>query len=316
MERKDRLEFDVEDVKMPEGKAINLNLKTEKGKKTQNRKLVEKPNPPKKAVKKPEKNELDLSSAKTVNHTEEKVVKKPVQQEVKESKVRTSLGSDFKMSKLLFFIVTVYITTLIVSNTIGSKIISVFSLDLAASVIVFPIIYVIADLLTEVYGFKFARFVIWVGFAINLYVVIIYMIVANIPFSSVMNPTDGAAYATVFGSTFRILFASFVSYLAGSYANAKSMSVLKVKLNGEKLWVRTIGSTIIGEAIDTFLFITIAFTGIVGFWALMGLVITQYIIKVIYEICCTPIIYWATERVKESEGIDVYDDNELEFDER
>lgn len=219
----------------------------------------------------------------------------------KTSTTKNKLEANFKMSKLLFMIVTVYIATLVLSNTIGGKIISIGGIELAASVLVFPIIYVIADLLTEVYGYKFARYVIWIGFAINLYVVIIYWAASAIP------GTEQMAYSTVLGSTSRILFASFISYLCGSFANAKSMSILKVKLKGEKLWVRTIGSTLIGEALDTSLFIFIAFIGTMSFSALLSIILFQYIIKVTYEALCTPLIYYATKKVKQVEQIDVFD---------
>ena len=166
---------------------------------------------------------------------------------------------------------------LIISNIVAIKPVSLFEMPfeflgsnlyvVSASVICFPLGYIISDVLTEVYGFRVARGVIWLGFACNLMVVIVIALVGAIPGAVFWG--DQAQYETILGATSWILLGSFVAYLVGEFANAVVMVVLKNRTQGRMLWLRTISSTVVGQGIDSILFYSIAF-GVSGIWGWEG----------------------------------------------
>ena len=202
-------------------------------------------------------------------------------------------------------VVALFITCLITSNIIAVKIIAVFGLVLPAAVLIFPISYIIGDMLTEVYGYSEARRVIWLGFSCNL------IVVAAIWLGKVFPPAtfwDGqAAYERMLGYTPRILAASFLAYLVGEFFNAFVMAKMKIATKGRWLWTRTIGSTLVGQGIDSLVFITLAFVGTLPVGALTTAIITQWLVKSAYEAAATPLTYKAVGFLKRREGLDVYD---------
>jgi len=214
-----------------------------------------------------------------------------------------------------FHVVTaVFVTTLILSNIIAVKLVHILGLFLPAAVILFPVVYILGDVLTEVYGYARARQVIWTGFACNLLAVIAIWVAGLLPaapfWAAGMFETPEAAqqaYQAILGFTPRLLVASFVAYLAGEFLNAFVLAKLKVKTEGRWLWLRTITSTIVGEGVDSALFITLAFYGIFPPDGLAQAILSQWLFKVAYETLATPLTYLVVNALKRVEGVDAFD---------
>ncbi|MBM3508017.1 MAG: queuosine precursor transporter [Alphaproteobacteria bacterium] len=200
-------------------------------------------------------------------------------------------------------LVALFVATLIASNIVAVKLVSFGSLVLPAAVILFPITYILGDVLTEVYGYARARRVIWLGFLCNLVVVVAIWAAGALPAPPFW---DGdAAWARILGATPRILAASFLAYLVGEFANAFVLAKLKVATEGRHLWLRTIGSTLIGQGLDSAVFLSLA--GIVPAEALLTAIVTQWLAKSAYEAAATPITYGVVGWLKRAEGIDTFD---------
>jgi hypothetical protein len=200
----------------------------------------------------------------------------------------------------------IFITCLITANIIAVKLIEVAGLILPAAVIIFPLSYIFGDILTEVYGYQQARRVIWLGFVCNLIAVIAIWIGQNLPAAGFWQPNQ-EAYITILGQTPRILLASFIAYLIGEFANSFVLARLKIATQGRWLWARTISSTLIGQGLDSLVFITIAFVGIMPGGDLTQSIINQWLFKSAYEALATPLTYTVVNFLKRKEGIDVYD---------
>jgi len=198
-----------------------------------------------------------------------------------------------------------FVTCLLTANTMASKLIMIGGVVLTAGVVIFPVSYVIGDVLTEVWGYGAARRVIWLGFACNALMVAALWLGGELPPAPFWKGQD--AYDTIFGQTPRVLAASFVAYLVGEFANAFVLAKLKIATQGRWLWMRTIGSTVVGQALDSAVFVTAAFAGTVAPGALMQIVTAQWIVKVLYEAAATPLTYAAVGWLKSREGVDVYD---------
>jgi uncharacterized integral membrane protein (TIGR00697 family) len=201
--------------------------------------------------------------------------------------------------------VTVFITCLITANITAVKLVSVFGLVLPAAIAIFPVSYIFGDILTEVYGYRQARRVIWLGFLCNLIAVVAIWLGQVLPPASFWS--GQAAYERILGYTPRLLLASFLAYLLGEFANAFVMAKMKIATKGRWLWSRTIGSTLIGEGLDSLVFMTIAFIGEVPTTGLASAIVTQWLAKSAYEACVTPLTYAAVNFLKRKEGLDVYD---------
>lgn len=198
-----------------------------------------------------------------------------------------------------------FVTTLIVSNIIAVKIGSFGGIFLPVAVVIFPVSYILGDVITEVYGFSAMRRTIWLGFFCNLLAVIAFTIGQTIPSAPFFAGQD--AYIQILGAAPRLLAASFIAYLIGEFANAAMLAKLKVKTRGKHLWLRTISSTVIGEGLDSFVFISLAFAGIMPAGQIHNLILAQWAFKVAFEIIATPLTYVAVGFLKRREGIDVYD---------
>jgi uncharacterized integral membrane protein (TIGR00697 family) len=198
-----------------------------------------------------------------------------------------------------------FVACLLTSNVIAAKLIAPGGLLLPAAVIVFPLSYILADVLTEVWGYAAARRVIWLGFAANALMVAAIWIGGELPPAPVW--LAQAAYQEILGQTPRILVASFSAYLAGEFANAFVLAKLKVATGGRWLWLRTIGSTVVGQGLDSAVFITLAFAGTVAAPALLTIVVSQWLVKVGYEAAATPLTYAAVAWLKRREGVDPFD---------
>lgn len=209
------------------------------------------------------------------------------------------------VSPLYMGLAILFVSCLLISNIIAGKLISVFGLVLPAAVILFPVTYIFGDVLTEVYGFRGSRLIIWMGFAANLFMALVFTVVLALPHPPFFQSQP--AYQIVLGMTPRIVLASLLGYLAGEFANSAVLSRLKVATDGKWLWLRTVGSTVVGQGLDTLLFITIAFSGTVAWGVLVQMVWAQYLWKVAYEACATPLTYAVVGWVKRREGLDTYD---------
>lgn len=211
-------------------------------------------------------------------------------------------------------ITALFVTSLIVSNIIAVKLVALGPLFLPAAIIVFPISYIIGDILTEVYGYGRARQVIWIGFGCNLLAAIVIWIsirLPSAPFWSVGGfasaPASQRAYEAVMGFTGRLLAASFLAYLLGEFLNSFVLAKMKIVTGGRHLWMRTIGSTLAGQLADSGIFITLAFVGAVAGSVLARLIITQWLVKSAYEALLTPVTYLVVGWLKRAEGVDHYD---------
>lgn len=203
------------------------------------------------------------------------------------------------------FIVAIFITCLITANIVAVKLVDVFGFVLPAGTIIFPISYIFGDVLTEVYGYRQARRVIWLGFFCNFIVVVAIWIGQVLPPSSFW---DGQkAYERILGYTPRLLVASFLAYLVGEFANSFVLAKMKIATKGRWLWTRTIGSTLVGEGLDSSVFMILAFFGTIPTVTLLLAVFTQWLVKSVYEAVATPLTYIVVDFLKRKEGIDVFD---------
>ncbi len=208
-----------------------------------------------------------------------------------------------KVSYLFVIITALFITFLITANIIAVKVVSFGSIVLPAAVVIFPLSYVFGDILTEVYGYIQARRVIWLGFLANLIFVIFVWVGQILPSAPFWEGQE--AYEQILGYTPRLLLASFSGYLAGELANSYILAKMKILTRGRFLWSRTIGSTIVGQGLDTLLFITIAFWGTPSFVLMM--VLYHWSAKTLIEAVLTPVTYRVVNYLKKKEAIDTYD---------
>lgn len=208
-----------------------------------------------------------------------------------------------KFSFTLLVLTALFCTSILVSNVIAGKLwyIGLVKLVLTAGVITFPVVYIIGDVVPEVYGYPTARKIIFLGFAMNLYAVIFFWLTVKMAYPPFFE--GQSAFETVLGFTPRLLIASFTAYLIGTNVNAWVLVQVKKLTKAKYLWVRTISSTIVGESIDSIIFITIAFYGIIPTAALPSMIFAQAAFKIIYEILATPFTYLIVGYVKKLEGI-------------
>ena len=226
--------------------------------------------------------------------------------------------SDIKTFKFLDILTTIFVLALVLSNIASSaKIIdwgfSLGSVRLAfdAGTVLFPISYIIGDVLTEVYGYKRSRRIIWIGFGGLIFSALVFWFVQVLPGEAIWQEAVGTdTYNKILGSmsSGSIIVASLAGYFAGSFSNAIILAVMKILTKGRWLWTRTIGSTIVGEAFDTFTFILVATALGVFPWSLFwSLTITNYIFKVLMEALVTPFTYWVVNGLKKAENLDIFD---------
>jgi queuosine precursor transporter len=208
-------------------------------------------------------------------------------------------------------VMAAFVTVLLCANLIGaSKVATLGGFTFGAGVLFFPISYVFGDVLTEVYGYARARKVVWAGFGAMIFASFMSLVILAFP------PAEGwphqAAFETVFGGTWRIVGASLVAYFSGEFCNSFVLAKMKIRTEGRFLWLRTIGSTIVGEACDTVVFYPLAFYGSWSNDVLLKVMIANYCIKVGWEVVATPITYRVVNALKRAEQED-YFDTETDF---
>jgi uncharacterized integral membrane protein (TIGR00697 family) len=201
--------------------------------------------------------------------------------------------------------VAVFITCLITANITAVKLIVVCGLLMPAGIVIFPISYICGDVLTEVYGYQQTRRVIWLGFLCNLLAVVAIWVGQMLPPASFW---DGQpAYERILGYTPRLLISSFLAYLVGEFTNAFILAKMKIATRGRGLWMRTIGSTLLAQSLDSLVFVTLAFVGTIPLSHMVTAILTQWLVKTGYEAVATPLTYVVVAYLKRHEGIDVYD---------
>lgn len=210
-----------------------------------------------------------------------------------------------KVTKWFVVVTAVFITSLITANIIAVKLVTIFGFFLPAGVVIFPISYIFGDILTEVYGYRLTRLVIWLGFFCNLLAVVAIWIAQILPPAPFWQ--DQASYEVILGYTPRLLAASFVAYLIGEFANSYILARLKIATQGRWLWLRTTSSTFVGQGLDSLVFMVLAFAGTIPGAGLVNAILTQWVFKSTYEVLATPLTYAITNFLKRLEGIDTYD---------
>lgn len=213
--------------------------------------------------------------------------------------------------RYLDFIVGVFVAVLVISNIASSaKIVTLGPFTYDAGTLLFPLSYIFSDVLTEVYGYATARRVIWIGFVAIALMSVVFALVGSLPGEAEWLGADGfgqTAFDKVFGSTPRIVLGSLVAYWAGSFTNDIILAKLKVVTRGRWLWSRTIGSTIVGEGVDTLVFCVIAFAGALPTDVLVSIIVSNYVFKVGVEALLTPVTYGVVGLLKRREHVDAYD---------
>ena len=202
-------------------------------------------------------------------------------------------------------LVALFVAVLLISNIASTKILTIWKFTFDGGTLLFPLSYIFGDILTEVYGFRRSRRVIWLGFFSALLMSLVLFIVQILP--PAIDWTNQKAYETILGFVPRIVAASLLAYFAGEFTNSIILSRLKIFTKGRYLWTRTIGSTLIGEGIDTLVFCTVAFYGVLPASVFKAVVISNYIFKCAVEIIFTPLTYVIVGALKRKEKTDVYD---------
>lgn len=217
-----------------------------------------------------------------------------------------------KQYKFLDLVLGAFVAVLIISNIASAaKITSLGAFTFDAGTILFPLSYIFSDMLTEVYGFKAARRVTWIGFGALLLMTLTFYVVGQLPGESEWLAGGGAdAYGRILGLVPRIALGSLVAYLCGSFVNDIVLAKLKVATAGKHLWLRTIGSTLVGQIVDTLVFCLIAFYGELPNDVLWTIIVSNYVFKVLVEVLFTPVTYALVNAMKRAEGVDVFDRNE------
>lgn len=205
------------------------------------------------------------------------------------------------------YMMAAFVAILLLSNLIGaSKLATVHGYTFGAGILFFPISYVLGDVLTEVYGYANARRCVWTGFAALLFMAFMSFVVVAMPPAAGWN--GQAAYESVFGNTWRIVAASVLAFWAGEFVNSFVLARMKIMTGGKHLWTRTIGSTVFGQAVDSAIFYPVAFLGTWSNQQVVTVMVTNWLLKVLWEALLTPVTYLVVGWFKAREGVDVFDE--------
>jgi queuosine precursor transporter len=229
-----------------------------------------------------------------------------------EASLKSVRALDVHQFRNFDIVMAAFVAILLLSNVIGAAKLAQLDLPLwgtavfGAGILFFPVSYVIGDVLTEVYGYARARRCIWVGFGALVFMAFMSWVVVSLP------PADGwpnqAAYEAVFGQVWRIVVASILGFWAGELVNSFVLAKMKILTKGKYLWSRTISSTFFGQAVDSLIFYPVAFLGIWTTEQVITVMITNWLLKVLWEVVLTPVTYVVVGTLKKREGVDIYDD--------
>lgn len=216
--------------------------------------------------------------------------------------------------RFLEMFIVIFVVVLLISNLVGAKIVSLGNLRVAGLDIpirfgggnlLFPLTYIFGDVFTEVYGYAGSRRAIWLGFFASILMAVLCSAIVALPAAPEFH--QQRAYEAVLGIVPRMVAASLVAYLCGEFVNSFVLAKMKVLTQGKHLWTRTIGSTVLGQFIDSIIFMVLAFAGVLSPMVIWSLIYSAYLFKVIYEATMTPLTYWVVNKLKRLEGVDVYD---------
>ncbi len=202
-------------------------------------------------------------------------------------------------------LVHAFVVVLLVSNLIAPKIVAIGPFRVSGAQLLFPIAYIFGDVFTEVYGYGASRRAIWIGFFASGLLALMGLVSVALP--AAPGWEDQRAFATVFNFVPRLVGASLIAYWAGEFANSFVLAKMKVLTNGKRLWMRTIGSTAVGQFVDTTIVMVLAFGGTLSAALIGNLILSGYLAKVAYEAAATPVTYLIVNFLKRKEGVDVYD---------
>jgi len=202
-------------------------------------------------------------------------------------------------------LVHIFVVVLLISNLVGAKISLLFGFKVSGAQLLFPITYIFGDIFTEVYGYSGSRRAIWIGFGASALMAIMGLFVVWV--RPAPDWHDQAAFETVFYRVPRLILASLIAFWAGEFTNSYVLAKMKLITGGRYLWMRTIGSTVAGQAVDTALVIVLGFAGIASWKTIGQLILGGYVLKVAYEAAATPLTYLIVNSLKRAEGVDVYD---------
>ena len=202
-------------------------------------------------------------------------------------------------------VTALFVAVLLISNVASTKIVDLWFFTFDGGTLLFPLSYIFGDILTEVYGYGRSRKVIWLGFASALLMSLVLILVGKMP--SARGWENQEAYEKILGLTPRIVLASLAAYFSGEFSNSFVLAKMKILTRGRHLWMRTIGSTLVGELVDTLLFVMIAFGGTLSAGLLWTVVISNYVFKTAVEALFTPLTYWIVRVLKRAEEADYYD---------
>jgi queuosine precursor transporter len=224
--------------------------------------------------------------------------------------VTRSAAGEHRLATFKHFqvLVVVYVTVLLISNLVGQKLSALGPLRVSGAQLLFPITYIFSDIFTEVYGYAASRRAIWLASLANLLMAAMGLFMVWIPAAPEWPADHQAAFALVFGAVPRMIVASLVAFWAGEFANSYVLARMKVWTGGRWLWARTIGSTVVGQAIDSLVVTTVFFWGTVPFTTILVAAASGYLIKVSYEALATPVTYAIVNGLKRAEGLDLYDE--------
>lgn len=208
-------------------------------------------------------------------------------------------------SKYLLTITGTFVAVLLISGIVSTKIIDLWLFTFDGGTLLFPLSYIFGDILTEVYGYRTSRRVIWIGLVSMLLMIAMIVVINFLPANA--DRWQQSAYEIILMATPRIFLGSIIAYFAGEFVNAFVLAKMKVLMEGKRLWMRTIWSTIIGQAVDTVVFVMIAFYGMMDMQTLWIIILSNYIFKVAVEVILTPITYMIIAYLKKNEQTDVYD---------
>ncbi len=218
-------------------------------------------------------------------------------------KIRYKIHPD-RISPLYVVIAALFVCFLMIANIIVNRLVVFKGIVLGGDFFLFPITYIFGDILTEVYGFEQSRLVIWLGFLANIIMAVYFTIVLQLPYPAEF--TDNKAFTAVLGTTPLVVFASITAYFLGEFSNSVTLSVIKKMTKGKYLWVRTIGSTLVGQVADTLTFMLLVFHALPPS-TLTQLIVVAYTFKVSYEIIATPLTYLIVKKIKAIEKLDTFD---------
>ena len=207
--------------------------------------------------------------------------------------------------KYFDLLASIFIVVLLISNLVGQKICAFGPFRVSGAQLLFPITYIFGDVFTEVYGYGASRRVIWIGFVASGLMAVMGLITVALPAAPEWH--NQQAFATVFEFVPRLVIASLVAYWCGEFANSFTLAKMKIFTQGRYLWTRTVGSTVVGQAVDTIVLMIIAFGGQQNAGLVVRLILSAYLFKVTYEVLATPVTYWIVGFLKRSEGVDKYD---------